>query len=184
LNASQIVFNTVSDDIIPKHASFTGSVEHLSSGVQLSGELDGTFTNAATYDFDAEESAGNYIQGSISFEGTIEAPSRPTITAAVSIARSAVNTATVNANYRRTNTDGSVVYLTGSGSYDIDTETLDLTMSNQNGLVVDMSVINTLPENGEFGTIKTAGGTTLATLKTVNDIPMVEYTDHYIESIF
>lgn len=182
----------------PKTATFTGSFEELSNGattgVKFSGTITGSYTNAATYDGCTDSSTANFDQWNASFDGKVEAPSRPTITAFLKATKGEYRKITLDANYRRTNTDGTVIYLSGSGAVTVleypnlsgDTYLVTTaTLTNQDGIKVNISNDESKYEDQRFtGTITTSGGEKMANLYTIEGAPMVKYVDNYLESIF
>jgi len=192
LNISSIVWNSVSDQHqqpLPKSATFDGSFQELkdgsTTGVKFAGKITGSWDNAETYNTEIDESSDNFPKWNASFDGKIEAPSRPTITAFLKVAQSEYKKYAIDVNYRRTNTDETVVFLTGNGSYNDTTKILAATLSNQDGMIVTIAHDDTKSNDEEFsGTIKTSGGEKMADLYTQNDVPMVKYIDDYFESIF
>lgn len=181
----------------PKTGTFTGSFEELSNGtttgVKFSGTITGSYTNAAAYNGCAlNDTSTNFSQWSASFDGKIEAPSRPTITAFLKATQSAYDKVALDINYKRTNTDGTVVYLSGSGTntrsedqYGNTRDILTATLTNQDGMKVTISDDEWETGDNQFtGSITTSGGSEMADLYTVNEVPMVKYSDGYFESIF
>lgn len=182
----------------PKTGTFTGSFEELkngaTTGVKFSGTITGGWDNVSTYDGCSGESSTNFAKWNASFDGKIEAPSRPIITAFLKATQSEFGKIALDANYRRTNTDGTIVYLSGSGTrtevsypwsdtYPVVTATL----TNQDGLMVYITHTwdERKSEDERFsGTIKTSGGEKMADLYTIEGAPMIKYVDNYIESIF
>lgn len=181
----------------PETATFTGSFEEFkdgsATGVNFSGTITGSYTNASTYNgcTNAPDSSTNFPQWSASFDGKIEAPSRPTSTAFLRATQSEYDKVSLDANYKRTNTDGTVVYLSGSGTitkyegqYD-DYAVLAASLTNQDGMTVNISNDDSKSEDDRFsGTITTSGGSKMADLYTSDGAPMVKYSDDIIESIF
>lgn len=176
----------------PKSGVFTGTFAELNNGAETGAKFTGTinanFYNAATFNGCATTGTSNFRQWDASFDGKIETPNRPTITAFLKGAEKTHGVLDIDASYLRTNTDNTVVYLTGSGkNYDAAGDGyLDLT--NQDGLQLKIDFNDKLPCVGKFtGSIKTSGGTDLATLSNKSNpscTPFVTYTDNYFESIF
>lgn len=189
LDISSTVWNSVSDQPLPKSATFDGSFQELkggsTTGVKFAGKITGSWDNAETYNTEIDESSDNFPKWNASFDGKIEAPSRPTITAFLKVVQSEYKKYAIDVNYRRTNTDGTVVFLSGNGSYNDTTEILTATLSNQDGMIVNISFNDTKSEDEKFtGTFTTSGGTKMADLYTIEGAPMVKYIDNYFESIF
>jgi hypothetical protein len=95
----------------------------------------------------------------------------------------------ISAGYERTNPDGSKVWLktpnTPVSSLNESTNILDVTLNNQDGLIVKFKVDgNQNGDNVFTGTIRNNAGSRLADLYLLNGVPMVRYYDGYIESIF
>lgn len=180
----------------PESGTFTGSFEEIkndaTTGVKFSGTISGNYTNASTLDGCTTESSTNFVKWNASFDGKIEAPSRPTITAFLKATQSEYRKANLDANYKRTNTDGTVVSLSGSGTiqaydnqYGDAYNVLNATLTNQDGMIVTISNDDSKSGDSKFsGNITTSGGSKMADLYTTNDVPMVKYTDNYVESIF
>lgn len=174
----------------PESGTFTGSFEEMkdgaTTGVKFSGTISGNYTNASTYDGCATESSTNFANWNASFDGKIEGPSRPTITAFLKATQSEYGKVGLDANYKRTNTDGTVVSLSGSGTvrtYDM-YDVLTATLTNQDGMKVYITNDGSKTGDNKFsGKITTSGETTMADLYTTNDVPMVKYIDNYVESI-
>lgn len=155
------------------------------TGVKFTGKITGSWDNAQDYNTEIGETSDNFPKWNASFNGKIEAPSRPTITAFLKVAQSEYKKYTLDVSYHRTNTDGTEVFLSGSGSLNGETEILTATLSNQDGMNVSIYFDDTKSKDEKFtGTIATSGGTKMADLYTQNGVPMVKYIDNYIESIF
>ncbi len=189
LNISSIVWNSVSDQPLPKSAIFDGSFQELkdgsTTGVKFAGKITGSWDNAETYNTEIDESTTNFPQWNAYFDGSIEAPSRPMITAFLKVAQSEYKKYSLDVNYHRKNTDGTEVWLSGSGSYNEETKILTATLTNQDKMNVSISFDDTKSNDEKFtGTIATSGGTKMADLYTTKGVPMVKYIDGYIESIF
>ena len=173
----------------PTTATFEGSFEELKNnsptGVKFSGTITGTWSNAATYD-DCDPGLTNFPQWQASFDGRIEAPARPTITTFLRATQSEYRKAALEFNYRRTNPDKTVVFLSGTGTYDetSEDEIISIALTNQNSLKVSFTIDYSKAEDEIVsGTIKTAGNTKMADIFTIEDVPMVKYIDDYLESI-
>lgn len=191
----------------PKTATFTGSFEELSNGsatgVKFNGKIGGSWSNADTYDgctswrdttyTPTYDTAANFHNWSASFNGTVDAPSRPTITASLGVAQIEYNKFNLDALYKRLNTDGTMVFLSGNGTmiyypnsvaylppYMVSTANF----TNQDGFKMAISDDESKTgDNKLSGSISTSGGTKMADLYTINSVPMVKYTDNYVESI-
>lgn len=205
LNISPIVWNTSSNycnpdlpHYMPKSANYDGSFEELNNGsptgVKFSGTISGAWDNADTFNICGSD-PNDYPKWNASFEGKIEAPSRPAITALLKVAQIAHNKLSLEVDFQRTNTDGTVVSLSGTGEFNgeydsngdgvDDGEILTATLSNQCSMKIYITFIPQNPKDNQFtGTITNSGGTKMADLYTINGVPMVKYIDNYIESIF
>ncbi len=191
----------------PQKATFKGSFSELQNGapagVKFSGTITGNLNNAMTYDGCNMESSTNFLEWDASFDGIIEAPSRPTITAFLKVSRSGYRKYAMDVSYSRTNTDGTKVFLSGNGTLKEKTEyvercedwgcytdvdeytTLEATLNNQDGMNVAIFHDGSQSKDNKFsGSITTAGGAEMADLYTTNGVPMVKYIDYSIESIF
>lgn len=189
LNASSIVWNPFSEQPMPKDATFEGAFAELQNGtptgVLFTGTVQGAWSNADTFNTEIEKSPSNYPQWNASFDGEINAPSRPVITASLAVKQDTYNTLSLTIDYTRANTDGTSNYLQGAGTIYLDTKALTGTLTNQDGLKVIFSYYDNNSDDGKFqGQITNSGGLKLADLYTLNRIPMVKYIDGYIESIF
>ncbi|MCL0083768.1 hypothetical protein M1N77_04510 [Thermodesulfovibrionales bacterium] len=174
---------------VPKSGTFEGSFKELKAGLPTGVKFTGTITsewvNALAFDFTREEGPNNFPKWNVSFDGEIEALFRPTITAFLKVAQNKYEKLALDVSYRRTDPDGTVVFLSGNGIYCDYTEILTATLTNQVGMIVNISYNDTKPEDYRFtGTITTAGGELMADLYTINGIPMVRYIDGFFESIF
>ncbi|MCL0096719.1 hypothetical protein M1N66_03835 [Thermodesulfovibrionales bacterium] len=174
---------------VPKSGTFEGSFKELrdgwTTGVKFGGTITSEWVNALAFDFTREEGYDNFPKWNVSFDGEIEAPFRPTITAFLRVVQNEYERVALDVSYRRTDPDGTVVFLSGSGIYCDYTEILTATLTNQDGMIVNISYDDTKLEDYRFsGTITTAGRVPMAYLYTINGIPMVEYIDGFFESIF
>jgi len=185
-------------DLRPKNGTFNGSFTELKdsspTGVKFSGTVTATWDNAETYSSCDPQGSTNFAKWSASFDGNIEAPSRPTIKTFLKVTQSEYGKVALDVSYTRTNPDGTIVRLSGSGMgeekpnpdrpWDPD-EFLTATLTNQDGMVVDISYDRQESQDKKFtGTISTSGGTKVADLYTIYGVPMVKYTDNTFESIF
>lgn len=192
----------------PQKATFKGSFSELQNGsptgVKFSGTITGNLNNAFTYDGCDMEDATNFLKWDASFDGTIEAPSRPTVTTFLKVAQSEYRKLTLDVSYSRTNTDGTKVFLSGNGTLKEKTEyvercedwdycymvkddytILEATLKNQDGMNVAIFHDGSKSEDKKFtGSITTSGGAEMADLYTINGVPTVKYIDYSIESIF
>ena len=113
--------------------------------------------------------ATNYIKGTVTFTGTIQAPSRPPLQLVLSVTKTGLDTGTTTLNYTYDN-----VVISGSGSFDDRVNTSTLTLTNQDGI---QTVIRST--GGKSTGTVTKSGATLATVanNTIN------YVDGYSESL-
>jgi hypothetical protein len=181
--------NTVSSTgavLVPLTATITGTFQELTNGtptgMTLTGTITGNFVNALTYDTYSNtysgESASNFPIWDATFNGSIHAVTGLTITAYLKVGQTEYQKVTIALDYHRTNADGTVVYLMGSGSYDMNSSTTTLSLTNQDGMIVSVSDGQTLT-----GTIKTSSGVKMADIYDQNGVIMIKYIDNYIESI-
>lgn len=189
LNISSIVWNSVSDQPLPKLATFDGSFQELkdgsTTGVKFAGKITGSWDNADSYNTEIDEGTTNFPKWNASFDGKIEAPTRPTITAFLKVAQSEYKKYSLDVNYHRKNTDATVVFLSGNGSFNSATKILTATLTNQVNMNVSISLDDTKSKDEKFtGTITISGGTKMADLYTTKGVPIVKYIDNYFESIF
>jgi len=173
----------------PTTATFEGSFEEMKNnvptGVKFIGTITGTWSNAATYD-ECDPNTTNIPQWQASFDGKIEAPTRPTITTFLRVTQNEYRKSALEFNYRRTKLNNELVYLSGTGTFDETSgdEILSVTLTNQNGLKVSFTFDESkLDDEKLSGDIKTAGNTPMADIYTIEDVPMVKYIDGYLESI-
>lgn len=199
-------------DMRPSNATFTGSFQELQNGIatgtKFVGTLTGKWDNAITFDGCAETDIVNFPRWSATFNGKIEAPSRPSIDVLLKIAQNKSDTFGLDVSYTRTETDGTKVFLSGNGTiiekeitveecwygYNGDkycwdethTESvLTATLTNQDSMKLEISNDSSKSKDKEFtGNISTSGGDWMADLYTEESVPMVKYKDGYIESIF
>lgn len=113
--------------------SFTGTLSDTSpsgAGDFLVGKLDATVTGYSNYDVTMLTAGSNYIHGTASFTGTVQAPSRPQLKLVVSGNATGANTgdATVNYSYGTVSITGSGTSSPSAGS--------SFTLSNQDGITI------------------------------------------------
>jgi hypothetical protein len=188
INVDSIIYSTLSDSSLPKSATIEGSFEALNNGVatgaKFSGKITGAWTNAGTFNKNAITSTTNFPQWNATFNGTIQAPSRPTITSSLKVSQTAYQIVTFDISYNRTNSDGSVVFISGSGSHNDSTKVLTANLTNQAGLKITLNFDNKLQTDARFtGTIANSGSTKQADLYTMQGIPTVKYIDNYLETL-
>jgi hypothetical protein len=159
---------------IPTSVIFTGSFSDLTSGGAgqfLTGKLEGAMAQYNQYHSTQPDSATNYKHGTVTFTGTIQAPSRPLmkLVAAVTKTGPATSSTTVNYSY------GSVS-ITGSGSHTFNStgpSPSTLTLSNQDG--IQLVFDNTATDRA----VVSKSGVTLATINN----GMINYVDGVTESL-
>ncbi|MGA1875818.1 MAG: hypothetical protein ACMUIA_09435, partial [bacterium] len=173
----------------PKTATFQGSFtewkDGASTGVVFTGTITGSWLNAATYDGCSYDSTTNFPQWNATFDGRITAPLRPTITAFMKVTQTECLKSRVEVNFRRINPDNTVIFISGTGTYDETGEygLMSGELTNQDLLRVSFTYDESQVDNELTGTIRSSGGAELATLEVVEDIPRVIYVDNYFESI-
>ncbi len=157
----------LSSDWHPNTIVFNGAISDLSvggAGEILTGKLEGTYTNSATYNPNVVDSSSNFSTGTATFTGTVQAPSRPLLRLVVGAVRTGFNTKTATVNYSY-----GTKSITGSGSAnDVNPTNDSMTLTNQDG-------IQLVTKTG----IVSKSGITVATL--VNN--MVNYVDGVSESL-
>jgi hypothetical protein len=183
--------NTTAGIPLPTGVNLSGTLQPLNSsnspsGTKFVGTLNVSSSNIGSINledyFTNGGSSANFLKFNGTFTGTISAPSMPTITATIGASCSTYQQYDLLFSYKRTNTDGSVVSLSGSGTYDASTNLIQAALTNQNSLNVNLSYNATAKDFS--GTIDTTGGTNLANFELINNVPVVKFTDGYIESIF
>jgi hypothetical protein len=188
INVDSIIYSTGSNSPLPKTATIEGSFEALNNGTitgtKFSGKITGAWTNAELFNMNAPSSATNFPQWTASFNGTIQAPSRPTITSSLKVTQTVYQIVNFDISYNRTNSDGTVVFISGSGNHDNSTNVLTANLTNQDGLKITLHLDNKLPKDDRFtGTIANSGSTKQADLYTIKGIPSVKYVDNYLETL-
>jgi len=177
----------------PKNISFTGTFREMMNGqptgAYFTGTITGEYLNPESYNPYEEYGPNNFPKWNANFTGHIEAPQRPKIDANLGIRHDTYQVYVINAGYERTNPDGSKVWLktpqSPVSSYNESTSILNVTLNNQDGLIVSFTVDGNQSGDDVFtGTIKNNAGIKLADLYLLNGVPMVKYIDGYIESIF
>jgi hypothetical protein len=174
--------------LLPKTAAIDGSFSEIVNGTvtgtKFTGTITGTWTNAGTYVFNAPTSSTNFPQWNASFNGKIEATSRPTITASLKVSQTEYQKFKLDVGYQRTNTDGSVIFISGNGVYDSSTKVLTASLTNQDGLTIAMTFDDKLSKDQRFsGAITSSGGVKQADLLVRLGMPAVKYIDNYFETL-
>lgn len=171
---------------IPTEATLSGKIEAFSGAstvLTLEGALVGSFSNAATYNPVAPDSASNFPNWSGTFNGLIKSASGIDITVFLKASMPSYQTVNFETKYTRVVPSGTI-FLTCTGTYNDATEITTLSMTNQNGLQVALSHDNTLPVESKItGTIKTSGGEGVATFSNMGGALTVTYADSYFETI-
>ncbi len=125
---------------IPTVASFNGKLYDLtiSSSVPiLNGTLTATAINYPMFNATLDESSSNFLRGSVSFTGTVQAPNRPLMTLTLGASRVFYSEISTTLNY----TYGAVS-LTGSGKIYTNTKSCTsdaFALSNQNGVQITVT---------------------------------------------
>jgi len=170
---------------LPSSFNLNGSFTELnggrSTGTVFSGTSAGTWSNAATFNTLLPVSDTNYPVFDATFNGQVSADGRPTVTTFLRARESAADLVRFDANYRRQNTDGREVFLSGSGTLNYDTRILTGTFTNQDGVEVEIYFDFNQPLLTGF--INAAGGEKMADISLVGLVPTVTYIDGYSEPI-
>ena len=154
-------------DYSPTSIVFNGSISDTSTGgagEMLTGKLEATVADYNLYHSAQPESATNYPKATVTFTGTVQAPSRPALKLVVAGVKTGIATSNITVDYSY-----GAVKITGSGATSATGNTL--TLSNQDGVQV---VLN----SQSAGTVTKSG----ATLATIGN-GMVNYTDGVSESL-
>ena len=180
-------------DAVPFTATFNGTFTTMlngtPSGVRLAGTLTGDWTNAADFDGCSPQSSTNFAQWKAGFNGTITGPAYPPLTAFLNTREETYRQIILDMTFKRVNTDGSVVSLTGTGSASMNGGSpglITVSLSNQSNMNLKMSVDNTktCTDPSYFsGSVTTSGGAVMGNGYTLNCMPMIKYTDDYFESL-
>jgi hypothetical protein len=174
--------------IRPKTAKIDGSFSEIvngtATGVNFTGSVNGTWDNAEDYDMSASTSSSNFPKWNATFTGKIIAPSFPTITATLKAAQTVYQQVSFDVGYEKANTDGSVVFISGNGTYNFGTKILTANLTNQDGIVINFTHNKQLAKDERFsGSIASSGGANLATLYVFEGMPAVKYIDDYFETL-
>jgi hypothetical protein len=152
-SASNVVFNGAISD-----TSIGGA------GEILTGKLEAAVTNWASYNSALPLSPSNFLRGTVTFTGTVQAPGRPLAKLVVSGSHTGFDTDTATVNY----TYGTVS-ISGSGTV-VGTVSTS-TVSNQDG-------VQFAPDAGKTKTLVTKSGNTLAEIQNGT----IRYVDGFTES--
>lgn len=189
IDVPNIIYSTAMSSPVPESATITGVFEALNSdgslsGTTFTGSINGNWTNASTYNSTIPKSSTNYPQWNATFSGKIEAPSSPTTTASLKVTQNAYDTYTFDVNFTRTNTDNSVIFISGSGEYDSTTQITTADLSNQDNMKINFTYDQTKSKDESLtGTITTSGGVIQANLNNLDGIPSVKFIDNYFETL-
>jgi hypothetical protein len=177
--------------IMPRSATFEGTFREMKngspSGVIFYGKIKGDWENAAAFDYCSDVNPDNFPIWHASFDGNIIAPQRPTIVTHLGVSQTEYQMYDLFASYRRTDVDGTVVFLIANGSYDNGSQQqLLATLYNQDMMMVTLRYNDKASKDDKFqGDIRAVDGAKMADLYTMNGMPTVKYTeDDYIETIF
>lgn len=154
----------------PTSVEFNGSISDTSgsgAGEILTGKLEATVASYDQFHSTQPETSNNYEHATVTFTGTVQAPSRPLLKLIVAGTKTGVTTSALTVNYSY-----GTVSLTGSGVIDnANQASKTLTLSNQAG-------IQTIFANGVPAVVKKSG-VTLATITNGN----ISYIDGVSESL-
>lgn len=172
----------------PKAATFEGIFREIESeqptGLKLTGKITWNFENANTYDGCEGGNPNNFPKWKASFNGIIEATATPKITAELKAGQTGHKIYNFEVSYSKTS-NGLVIYIRGSGTYDEINKKWQAILTNQDGLKIRLVYDASKSGDNKFsGTITTSSGTKLADLYTLNGLPMVKYIDGQFESLF
>ncbi len=180
-------------DAVPSTAAFNGSfttiVNGSPTGVKFTGVLTGSWANAVTYDACSPQSVSNFIQWNAGFNGSITNPSYPTLTAFLNTKENAYQQVALDVSFKRVNTDGSIVTITGSGTAATNGSSigaLTISLSDQNNMTLNMTIDSAkdCSDPAYFtGTIAASGGAVIGNGYTLSCVPMIKYMDGYFESV-
>ncbi|MDI6870547.1 MAG: carboxypeptidase-like regulatory domain-containing protein [Bacillota bacterium] len=161
---------------VPSRMVFTGSYTST-TGVTAQGTLDAQFPNAATYDPSSGENSSNYLQGTFTFDGSFTKPGYQTINTDLTITRSSNTTYTADLAY-----SCGAATLAGKIAHQTDTGSTTVNLTNEAGLVVQMTVDGS---GRATGTI-TGFGAQLATIAYNSALHMNQatYPDGEFNSLF
>ncbi|NDP39865.1 MAG: hypothetical protein GZ093_14130 [Rhodoferax sp.] len=154
-------------DYSPTSIVFNGSISDTSTGgagEMLTGKLEAAVADYKLYHSTQPQSGTNYQKATVTFTGTVQAPSRPALKLVVAAVKTGIATSNITVDYSY-----GTVKITGSGATSATGNTL--TLSNQDGVQV---VLN----SQSAGTVTKSG----ATLATIGN-GMVNYTDGVSESL-
>lgn len=121
----------------PTSIVFNGSIADIrptiGTGQILTGKLEATVVGYANFDSSANESSSNFLHSTMTFTGTVQAPSRPLLKLVAAVKRTGLTTGDTTLNYSYGTTS-----ITGSGTVDsANSANNTMILSNQNGITVD-----------------------------------------------
>lgn len=157
-------------EVSPTSIVFNGSINDISTGGAgqiLTGKLEAAVADYANFDSSLPESSTNYLHASVTFTGTVQAPSRPLLKLVLAANKTGSTTGAVTLNYSY-----GTVSITGSGTVNsANTATNTMTLSNQAGILLVIA-------NGVPAEVKKSG----VKLATITD-GMISYIDGVSESL-
>lgn len=170
-NAKAFTADADAMSYIPTDVSFTGSINDISAGgagAILNVTLTGAISNYLAYHSGQPATASNYLNRSLTLNGTLQLPSRPVM--ALTLADTATGPTTETLSGQYTYDNGLVITIAAThNSSNSASDTLSFT--NQDGIVL------TRPGTGN-GTIGKSG----VTLGEISN-GILYYTDGYFESL-
>lgn len=182
LTLSSFMNNADQKGYAPTNVVFDGSISDTPTGSAsqltfLTGNLEASVADYDKYYPNGIPSSGaaagatNYAKATVTFTGTIQAPSRPLLKLVLSAAQTGRKTGTTTFNYGYDN-----ITITGSGTFNTEqNSTAVMTLVNQDGIQL---VLN--HAGGKNSGIVSKSDATLATIS--QDI--INYVDGYSESFF
>lgn len=163
--------NDMDINYAPTSIVFDGSISDISAGGAgqiLTGKLEAAVANYGQYYSRQPASSTNYLHTTLTFTGTVQAPSRPLMKMVLAVNRTGLSTGAMLLNYNY----GTSISITGSGVIDNAISANNtMTLSNQDGIVLAIS-------NGANATV-TKSGASLATI--TNGV--INYIDGVTESL-
>lgn len=181
VTTSAFMYSADGDAYIPTSVVFEGSIRNTPTGstaplTLLTGRV---VTSVADYNkyysrgipaSGAVAGATNYVKATVTFTGTVQAPSRPQLQLELSATQTGHKTGATSLRYTYDN-----VIISGSGAFDDNVNSNGLTLVNQDGIQIVVS------RSGDHyvGTV-TKSGTTLATISN----KAINYADGYSESLW
>lgn len=156
-----------SQNRIPTKAAFTGAISDTSTGGAgefLTGKLEASIADYNLYNGSLPDTSTNFIKGTVTFTGTVQAPSRPLLKLVLLAAATGPESGKTTLNYSY----GTAVSISGTGTFGTGANSMDL--SNQDAILMHV---------GSTGTTVKKGDKSLATItgSTIN------YADGFSESL-